>query len=245
MKHIQSEFFVKQLKDRIKKSGLTHAEIANELKMSLAGVKKMLNNQDISISRAFEICNLLGIDIQDTISKAESELVEDKKFSSTQESAFLKQPELFFFYMRLAYENLTPLQIQTEHQLTESQTFKFLKKLDDLNLIKLGAQNQFRFVDGHAARLKTTGTKLNDLKFQATQRLLEKVRHDDQGFLGGGIFLLSPDQIEDLKKDIFNFHDKYSKISMQNRSKKSKTLMQDLKTHTTMFISTDDTLFQF
>ncbi len=245
MKHIQSEFFVKQLKDRIKQSGLTYAEIAKELKMSLPGVKKMLNNQDISISRAFEICNLLGIDILETISHAESELVEEKKFTTSQESAFLKQPELFFFYMRLAYEKLTIEQIQTEHGLSEAQSFKFLKKLDDLNLIQLGAQNRFRFKDGHAARLKTTGTKLNDLKFQATQRLLEKVRHDDKGFLGGGIFFLSSMQIEDLKKDIFNFHDKYSKISMQNRSKKSKTSTQDLKTHTTMFISIDDTLFQF
>ncbi len=241
----QSEFFIKALKSRIRETRFKYIDLAKELGISEAGVKKILNNNDISISRAFQICNALGIDISEVISAAEENLVAEKQFTDQQINYFLKQPNLFFFYMRLAYEKKELDELKREHRLSDNDVFKLLKKLDDLGLIKLGSNNHFSFVDGEATRLRTMGTRLNDLKFVATKRLLQKLEQKPDGFLGGGIFFLTQKQLEELKADIFSLHDKYSKFSMENRSPKNKTKRSQCQTHTTMIMSVADTLFDF
>lgn len=245
MEAVQSEFFIKALKKRIKDSRLTYAELARALRLSEAGVKKMLNNRDISLSRAFQICNVLGIDIADIMAATEEGMVAEKQFSETQIKSFLKNPALFFFYMRLAYEKKEISEIKQEHRLSDSDLFKLLKKLDELNLIKLGSGNRFSFVGGEATRLRTTGTALNELKFLATRKLLEKVENSPDGVLVGGVFFLNRKQLEELHEDIFTVHDKYSKLSMENRSAKNKAGFSQKQTHTTMILSAPHTLFDF
>lgn len=46
-----------------------------------------------------------------------------------------------------------------------------------------------------------------------------------EGFLGGGIFYLSNAEIENLKSDFLDVHDKYVKKSQMNRAKKGKNRM--------------------
>jgi hypothetical protein len=139
--------------------------------------------------------------------------------------------------MRLAYEKKDIDEIKKEHRLSDTEVFKLLKKLDDLGLVKLGSGNNFSFVDGEAIRLRTTGTALNQLKIVATKRLLEKLERNPNGFLGGGIFFLSQRQLEGLSEDIFALHDKYSKLSLENRSPKNKAKRPQCQTHTTMILS--------
>ncbi|HPI40170.1 MAG TPA: hypothetical protein PLJ21_05155 [Pseudobdellovibrionaceae bacterium] len=145
--------------------------------------------------------------------------------------------------MRLAYENKEVSEIKEEHNLSDQIIFKFLKKLDDMGLIILQKENKFTFVDGPATRLRTSGTQLDQIKFEATLKLLEKVRNQPGGFLGGGIFLLDEKQLENMHADIFTFHDKYSKISMENRSAKKHKIKKSFSTQTTMILSSPDTLF--
>lgn len=245
MKPIQCELLLQCLKDKVRESKLTYADLAKELGLSVPGIKKILNNTDVSLARAIQICQVLGIEMSDVLASAEERATADKKFTDKQIEAFIRQPELFFFYMRLSYERKDLAEIQSEHRLSDSQTFKYLKKLDGLGLIVLGGHNRFSLVDGPAARLRTTGTPLNDLKFQAARRMLDRVQKSNDGYLGGGIFFLSPLQLMELDSEVFALHDKFSKLSMANRSSKFRGKKEQFKTQTALILSASGTLFMF
>lgn len=242
---MDSKFVLNALKVEMKKAKMTYKELAKALKISEAGVKKLFGRSDISLSRIYQICKILGLSVRDLLNSSEADMAKEKVFSLKQEKFFAENPHYFHFFLRLAYEQLDPSQIQKEAGLSDKSIFKYLKKLDDLGLIHLHASNRVTIPDGIVARVNTQGTAMQNIKFKATQDFLkkfEKAQKDVKGVLAGGIFYLSEAEIENLRSDMMQINDTYAKRSMSNRSRVKDKLLRNYQTYTSMFMQAPGTL---
>ncbi|HLE11833.1 MAG: hypothetical protein A2504_00565 [Bdellovibrionales bacterium RIFOXYD12_FULL_39_22] len=215
---MSSVIFIETLKGILKSSGITYKELGKSLKLSEAGIKKILNRADLSMERAKQICDAAGVSLLDVLRMSDESTLNVKKFSDQQAKFLIDNLSYFNFYMQLAYEQKTPQEIQREKGLSDKVLFKYLKKLDDLTLVKLMPGNKIVFPGGTVARVSTVGTSLERLKTQLTIDLITKIESSKQGVLFGGIFFLSSDEKISLEKDLKEIHEKYSRRSLSNRS---------------------------
>lgn len=244
MSDIDSVFFIKSLKKQIKMSRTTYRELAMQLKMSEAGVKKIFTKQDISFGRALQICRTLGLDISDILNESSENMLREQSLTEKQQNFFIEHPSYFHFFMQLGYEQIPLEQIQKKYNLNDKSVFKYLKKFDDLGLIKLHKNNSFTLVDGAVLRLKTSGTPMEKLKFQATEDLLNSIESSKNGFLGGAILYLSRLEMDNLKTDLEDLSNRYVKVAQSNRAKRKKNLkMNDYDVYTMMYMYSPQTLF--
>jgi DNA-binding Xre family transcriptional regulator len=132
------------LKGLLKERGLTYKALSQELNMSESGVKKILSGSDCSFERLNRICDILQIRLADLIHASEKQELRGLQFSKKQQEAFLKNPDLFHFFVKLIIERSPLDEIQKESQLSESKTFKYLRHLDDLKIIQLLPSNHIR-----------------------------------------------------------------------------------------------------
>lgn len=239
---MDSKFVLKALKSEMKKSKVTYKELAKSLKITEAGVKKLFGREDLSLGRIYQICDILGVSIHDILKNSEAELAKEKIFTPKQEKFLADNPNYFHFFLRLAYEQKTPQQIQKDSGISDKALFKYLKKLDDLGLIYLHANNKVLIPDGVISHVNTSGTPLQSIKFKDTQNFLNHIQKGRKGLLAGGIYYLSDAEIENLSTDLMDLSKEYTKRSLSNRSRKDK-LSPNYHTHTAMFMHGSGTLF--
>lgn len=237
-------FFIQALKKELKSSQVNYRDLAKHLQMSEAGVKKLLNKNDLSMSRAHQICNAIGISVYDVMRASEEDSMHSKKFNQQQVNFFLENINYFKFYMRLAYEQKSPEEIQLESGLSDKSLFRYLKKLDDLKLIKLLQSNKVSFPGGVVWRVETAGTALEKLKNELINELLKRVEKTKIGKTFGGIFFLSQSEQVQLENDLEEVHNKFSKRSLANRSLKRIKKNPDYSTYTAMMILSPSSLFE-
>ena len=208
---------LKTLKAQLKKSKISYKDLAKELKISEAGVKKMFTREDLSISRAIEICSALNLPFSEIISQSEDDKNSELQFTDRQVDFLKKHPAYFHFYMKLAYEQKSPVEIQTEYRLSLRSLNTYLKKLEELGLIKRHPKDRTQIVGGTPLAVSTTGTALEKLKFDLIQQLLTHTQKTQEGFLGGAGLFLTEDESEDFKSKYFDILKTFSILSNRNR----------------------------
>jgi len=244
MKKYDGTFLVRSLQKQIKQSGMTYSVLAKKMEMSEAGIKKIFAKSDISLARALQICDLLGVELTELIQDSVAEMSVVTKLNEKQQQFFLNHPHYFHFFMQLSYEQKSVEGIQKQYQLSDRTVFKYLKKLDDLGLIELGAKNKIHFIKGQVYRIQTTGTNLEKIKFQSSHRFLNNLENKKHGFLGAGIFDLTESEIENMKSDIMHVHDTYLKKAQLNRARRKRNDQRIAsQTYSFMFAYGPETLF--
>jgi len=78
-----------RIKSLLKSKGLTYADLAGALDVSEVTVKRVLNNNDISLQRLVQISNILGVSLFEEL--AELEMAPKKSYIFT-----TKQDDYFF-----------------------------------------------------------------------------------------------------------------------------------------------------
>ena len=86
MKH-ETKQITQTVKQLLKSQGKRYSDLASHLDVSLASVKRILNSEDIQISRLTQISSFLDIDF--------FELIEKSKSSNQQVYTFSKEQEIF------------------------------------------------------------------------------------------------------------------------------------------------------
>lgn len=150
----------RNLKRAVKQRGLTYRELAYGVELSESGVKKIFLAKDGSFQRLAQICRYVGISM--------SELVEDDRtqevgFSSRQQQEFLKEPMLFKLYWLLVYERRSSPSTQEVLRLGKAESFRLMRKLDNLGLIKLLPGDRVRLPSIKAVRWTGDGEFIRKL----------------------------------------------------------------------------------
>lgn len=117
---------------------MTYEDVAQELNCSLPTIKRVLGDEELTLSRLLELCEILDVNLTDleTLTKTASEKVEH--FSEEQQ-IFLAKNKNFLAYLMRLYEQ-TPEQIAEKYQLTKKSTDKYLLGLEKNGLIKVNAK---------------------------------------------------------------------------------------------------------
>lgn len=148
----QTALLLKSLKQCLKQHHLTYADVAKQLNLSEASIKRIFSEENISLQRLDQICNMMNMEITDLSKVAEQALEEIKELSEEQEAEFVKQPKLLF----MAYMLLNDINFDTiiahynidKHEgiqlLAHLDRIKFITLLPD-NKVKLLASRQFKW----------------------------------------------------------------------------------------------------
>ncbi len=170
----QSEYrlAVENLKARLKERQITYAELAEGIGMSESGVKKIFTGSDGSFQRLAQICKYAGVSLAEIV---QSTKTIDVGFTDAQQTAFLREPALFQFYWMLAYEREALENTEKFFRLTKADSFRQLRQLDLLGLIKLLPGDRIRLPSVKAIRWSGDGPFMRKIYQDWSQRLVAKM----------------------------------------------------------------------
>jgi transcriptional regulator with XRE-family HTH domain len=142
-----NEFFKIQttIKNSLKASGLKYSDLAQKLDLSLPSVKRILNSDDIPLSKLIEICRCIGIDFFELIEQAKEQTAHVYQFSLEQENTLSKDFQHFLVF-RLMLVNTELDQIQSELKITRVDLNRSIKALEKCQLIELWPNDKIKIL---------------------------------------------------------------------------------------------------
>ena len=227
------------IKRDLKSKGITYKDIGLYLKMTEAGVKKLLSKDDISFNKLKLLCDLLQISPNELLNAVDESETEAHTFSEKQVKFFLNNPHYFHFFMKLAYEQKNPRLIQAEYKISAKSLNMYLRKLEELGLIKRHPFDRMQIVGGIPLAVKTKGTELELLKYEIVFEQLQRMKEKKSDALSGaGLFLTDSEKEQFLEKLLGVVID-FSATSRSNRKKSN----QLAKEHSFMSFLDEGSMF--
>ncbi len=133
-----------EVKQQLKRKGIAYADIAERMGLSEITVKRMLNQDDISVGRLAVLAEAAGYSMSRLIGIAEEKLPEVTCFTPQQDKAFVRHPHLFQYFMKLQEHDKSPETVARLFNLDDLSTYLYLRKLEDLGLIELHEGNRVK-----------------------------------------------------------------------------------------------------
>lgn len=168
---------INTLKGLLKERGISYRELAKKLQMSESGVKKIFSGSDCSFLKLVEITKILNIKISDLLQEIEREEMKPVEFSPKQQEVFIKNKDLFHFFVKLVIERTSLEEIKKESKLSEAQTFKYLRSLDELGLIEILPENRIQIPDISLVSNFSTGPLLEKTYNSWGHRIVDELAH--------------------------------------------------------------------
>lgn len=142
----QTRQLITTLKRCLKAKGISYRQLAGQLQLSEASVKRIFAQQSFTLSRLEQICRLLDTNLYELTKM--SALAKDslpRQLSLPQEQALADDPTLLT-YLYLLLNGWQVADINSRYQLDELKSIRLLAALDRLKLIELQQQNNIRLL---------------------------------------------------------------------------------------------------
>jgi transcriptional regulator with XRE-family HTH domain len=139
----QTTAIIQSLKMALKANGLTYRQVASQLALSEASVKRLFAEQSFSLQRLEQICQLVGMEISDLIKQMEAQQQQLSELTEAQEQELVADLKLLL----VAYVVINGLKFEDIlewYDLSETETIQYLAKLDRIKLIDLLPNNRIR-----------------------------------------------------------------------------------------------------
>lgn len=152
----QTSLILQSLKSCLKQNRLTYADVATELNLSEASVKRIFSEENISLQRLDQICNMMNMEITDLSRIAEQAQEEIKELTEEQEAEFVKQPKLLF----VAYMLLNDMDFESimrNYDIDEHEGIQLLAHLDRIKFIDLLPGNRVKLLTSRNFRWRKHG----------------------------------------------------------------------------------------
>ncbi|MFE8069864.1 helix-turn-helix transcriptional regulator [Marinobacteraceae bacterium S3BR75-40.1] len=143
----QTAAIVDALKQCLRENGVTYQQVAEELDLSEASVKRLFSQRQFSLKRLDQICALLGIEITDLTKRITHEPRIDQ-LDTAQERALVEDARLLLVAV-CALNHWTFEQIIETYTLTEPEVISKLAQLDRMGLIELLPNNRIKTLISH------------------------------------------------------------------------------------------------
>jgi len=139
----QTSPIIETLKSLLKSHSMTYKDVAQGLELSEASVKRLFAEQTISLQRLDQICQLIGIEISDLIKAMESQQYQLKELTQEQEEELVAEVKLLLVAF-VVINGWTFEEILQWYELSETETVRYLVRLDRLKMIDLLPNNRIR-----------------------------------------------------------------------------------------------------
>jgi len=131
------------LKQEIKASRMTYADLAHAIGMAESSVKRMLAKGDMPLSRIDTICRALRLDFADLARQVADQRPLVKQLTLEQEKAVVADKKLLLMAI-CVLSQWTLEQVLGAYRLTEAEGIRYLAQLDRIGIIELRPLNRYR-----------------------------------------------------------------------------------------------------
>ncbi len=127
-----------RLKQILKSRNLSYAELAQRLNLSEISIKRIFASGDCKLSRLKAICRALDLDLHNLL-EAESEAVAVPRMLPLPAAEALAANRSLLSVFILLLNGYSPEHLGDIYQLSHEQLYLYLRALEDLELLELGA----------------------------------------------------------------------------------------------------------
>jgi transcriptional regulator with XRE-family HTH domain len=151
----QRQLIVTELKRLLREKGLTYADVAKKVDLSVASVKRLFATGDFSLARVDDICHLLQIELTDLLARARDRPT-TSQLTLAQEQEIVADPKLFLIAW-LVINRTSLTDIAAAYRFTEREVLRYFIKLDRLKVIELQPGNHVRLLVNRHFSWRTGG----------------------------------------------------------------------------------------
>jgi len=138
----QTTALVDALKQVLREQGITYADVAKKLKLSLPSVKRLFSDKQFSLRRLDQVCEMAGIEISDLARRVQQNK-EISQIAWEHEEELVSDQKLLIVAVS-ALNRWTFKEIFSTYKLTEAELVRRLARLDRMHLIELQPGNRIR-----------------------------------------------------------------------------------------------------
>ena len=141
----QSSALIDILKQALKSHHLTYADIARELSMSEANIKRLFASKRFTLERLEQVCHLMDMELSDLMVLYEQTSERIKQLSYEQEKQLVEDTK--FLLIAVSVRNRFSFdQLLEEYDLSKTECIQYLAKLDRLKIIDLLPNNRIKLL---------------------------------------------------------------------------------------------------
>jgi DNA-binding Xre family transcriptional regulator len=141
----QTRELIKTLKKALKAQGKTYADVAIELGLTEASVKRLFSQQSFSLKRLDQICHLLEMEITDLVQLMNEQQQRLQQLTIGQEKEITDNVTLTLVAV-CVLNRWTMDDILSYYHISETECVRHLAKLDRLKVIELLPKNRIRLL---------------------------------------------------------------------------------------------------
>ncbi len=134
------------LKKTLTDKGIRYQTLAEEMGVSIATVKRMMNKPSLPFDTLLEICHLVGLSFEELLERTQDAQSRRAVFTQEQDEAFHKEPGLYAFLANIFWRDKTLIDLKREYSLTDASCYLYLRKLERLGILQLGIDNSYHFL---------------------------------------------------------------------------------------------------
>lgn len=203
------------LKRIFKDQNIKYRMIAEETGLSLSSVKRILANEECSLSQLSQFCSIAGLTLEKVVRA--SAKMEAPTFQLSEKAAkfFAENMNYFFFYRQLQFQKGNTDALAKDNELDDRSILLYLKKLESLGLIERHPNEKIKIL-GHGYLKFPPDSKLNrNIVKNWLPSVLERILNKngtDGHFVEVSSTGLSTNSSERLKQDIVELVKKYREL---------------------------------
>jgi len=134
---------VEILKQALKQSGYTYADVARHLQMSEASIKKMFSTSHFTLKRIDRICELIGLDFIDLVRLFDEARQRISTLTLEQEKELVRDKRLFLVAVCVR-GHWSFDEILNTFDFSKADLYGYLRRLEGLRLLELHPNNRIR-----------------------------------------------------------------------------------------------------
>jgi hypothetical protein len=136
---------VTELKRALRAGGHTYADVAQKLDLSLASVKRLFSQEDLSLARIDTICELIGLGLIEILDRARERMTPATQLTLAQEGEIVADIRLLLMTWLVLIRTPFEEMVQS-YRFSEREALKYLIRLDRLKVIELQPGNRVRLL---------------------------------------------------------------------------------------------------
>jgi DNA-binding Xre family transcriptional regulator len=141
----QTRELIESLKAALKSQGKTYADVARELDLAEASVKRIFSQQSFSLDRLDRVCHMLGMEISDLVQMMNERRQQLQQLTWEQEQELTGDVTLMLVAV-CVLNRWTMEDILDYYRINEHECIRHLASLDRLKLIELLPKNRIRLL---------------------------------------------------------------------------------------------------
>jgi len=139
----QASGLVLELKNQLKRAGVTYRELATQLELSESAIKQMFSSGNMTLARLEKICEILEMEIGDLVRLCDDTDDKLQSLSIELEQELVSDIKLLLIAYSLV-NHWTFTEIIERYDISEVEGIRYLAKLDRMKLIELLPGNRVK-----------------------------------------------------------------------------------------------------